>query len=139
MRSVSGKIGALVVALSIAVCTGTSNLRAQQAGLGDEGPMDSEPGAKMVPMLFTFYSGNITFQANQMGAQIHDVVQDGKSFSGVWALAPDLMTVPTDVGPFKGKLAPKSKIKVKMTLPFPNEFLIPFPHFRVQLNAASRH
>lgn len=134
MKSVRGKIVALVIALSIAVCTGTSNVRAQQAGLGDEGPMDSEPGAKMVPMLSTFYGGDITFQGNQMDADIKDVVQDGKNFSGTWALAPDSMTVPTDVGPFKGKLATKGKIKVTMTLPLPNDS---FPHCKVQLKGAS--
>jgi hypothetical protein len=132
MRSAGVRVGALVAALSIVICARASAVRAQQAERGVEGPTDSETAAKMVPTLSTFLAGNITFQSNPMGAQINDIVQNGGNFSGEWFLAPDLVAVPTDIGPFTGHLTPK--VKVKLTLPFPNAS---FPHCKILLTGAS--
>lgn len=122
----------MVVVLAVAVCATTSIVRAQEAELGDI--TDAEPESKMPPTLYGAYSGNLQFQGNEMNAAIEDVVQNGKKFSGEWFLAPDTMTEPTEVGPFKGKIVQTSKFKVMMTLPFPNGS---FPHCEVKLTGAS--
>ena len=132
MRSAGVRVGALVAALSIVICARASAVRAQQAERGEEGPTASEPAAKMVPTLAPLLAGNITFQSIPMGAQISDIVQNDGNFSGEWFLAPDEMTVPTDIGPFTGHLTPK--VKVKLTLPFPNGS---FPHCKILLTGAS--
>ena len=132
MKSAGVRVGALVAALSIAICAGPSTASAQQAERGEERPTDSEPAAKEVPTLSPFLSGNITFQSIPRGAEISGIVQNGKNFSGEWSLAPDEMTVPTDIGPFTGHLTPK--VKVKLTLPFPNGS---FPHCKILLTGAS--
>jgi len=132
MRSVGVRVGALVAALSIVICARASTVRAQQAERAEEGPTDSEPAAKMVPTLSPFLAGNITFQSIPMGAEISGIVQNGANFNGEWFLALDLVAVPTDIGPFTGHLTPK--VKVKLTLPFPNGS---FPHCKILLTGAS--
>lgn len=132
MVSVGVRIGALAVALVVGISAAPSRVGAQQADLGEEAGLES--AAQMAPTMFGVYGGSITFQGNGMSAEINNVVQQGKNFSGDWLLGPDLVTSPTEVGPFKGKLILKGKLKATMTLQFPNDS---FPHCEIKLAGTS--
>jgi hypothetical protein len=132
MRIAEIGFSGLAIALAVAVCTGPSMVRAQEAESGEV--TQAEPESKMVPTLYGGYGGDLEFQGNEMSAGILDVVQKGKNFSGVWLLGPNVMTTPTEVGPFKGKIVLTRKFKVMMTLQFPSDS---FPHCEVKLSGAS--
>jgi hypothetical protein len=136
MRSAGERIGRLVVAIAFTICVGSLTARAQEEGPGEEESTDMELAGKILPTLSTFFAGDIMFQGNEMGAFIEDIVQHGKNLSGIWLLAPNTMTSPIEIGPFKGHLTAKgkSKIGIKMTLPFPSDGL---PHCKVQLSGKS--
>ena len=136
MRSAGERIGGLLVAIAIIICLGSLTVRAQQDEVGEDEPTDTEVAAKMLPTLSIYYAGTFMFQGNETLPYIEDISQHGKNFSGLWFLSPNAMTSPIEIGPFKGHLTPKgkSKIGVKMTLPYPADGL---PHCKIQLSGAS--